>query len=359
MPRSNTSGKKNVDATPSPHTYGSLGFTPTAGRCLVVYGGFVVTVGTPSGGVTVADNLGGSWTVRYRSNASASYIAFIAWRENIPSGITSVSVTVPGTGSPGGYSSAAVDEFDDILASSALDQTSGGSGDMSAAAVSSGNITTTWGHELLLTAAVSDDSSPNTAWDAIGGSGSWTQSFQEQDTTAHTAAQAGYQYVNGKGTYNSTQRYSISLNNPNDNVVIVSLKRNVSLVATDSAQSNVSVASITTPGVDTSGANMLVAQVTCSGNVLPAMSDSNGNTWTNVQTQINNGGDFISLFVAYNATVGAAHTVTAGSLGGNFATICIAAYAGMASASAFDVKATGTGNSTTLSAGPKIGRAHV
>lgn len=220
MARSNTSGKKDIDAGSAPFAIGTLGFSPTAGRCLVIYGGIILTSGTLTV-LSVAANVGSTWTLKQRAGVGGHHFAFIAWLENIPGGITTVNITC-GAGASG-YVACAVDEFDDITTSTAFDQTNGGGTDMSGAAVSSGNITTTQATELLLTAAVSDDNG-TTAWASIGGSGTWTQSFQEADTTAHAAAQAGYQYVASTGTYNSTQRYSITTNGPDDSVLIASLK---------------------------------------------------------------------------------------------------------------------------------------
>jgi hypothetical protein len=217
--RVNTSGKKLINGGAEPYAFGSLGFSPAAGNCLVIYGGYVCTGGT-SGVSSVTDNLGGTWTTRTQFSGPGTHVAFIAWRENIPAGIT--TVTVHGVGGASGYVAIAVDEFTDIVTASAQDQTNGGSGAMASAAVSSGNVTTTNAADLLLTAAVSDDNG-TTAWNAIGGSGTWTQSFQEADSTTTAPTQTGYQVVLTTGTYNSTHRYTISTN-ADDAVVIVALK---------------------------------------------------------------------------------------------------------------------------------------
>jgi len=210
--------KKLIDGTGQPYVFGSFGFTPSAGNMLVISGALATKTGTP-GVVSVTDSASGTWTV-VKSEVDI-YSAFIAWRENIPSGLT--SVTVNGNTSTTGLLAVDISEWSGMATASAQDQTNGASGNMAPAAVSSGNITTTNAVDLLLTAACSDGSG-TTAWSAIGGSGTWTELFQESDTTIpHAAGQSGYQIVAATGTYNSTQRYSID-DVGTSPVVIVALK---------------------------------------------------------------------------------------------------------------------------------------
>ena len=210
--------KKIIDNLAQPYVFGSFGFTPSAGNMLIISGALVTTGGFTPGVVSVTDSASGTWTL-VKSEVGL-YSAFVAWRENIPSGLT--SVTVNGNTSAFGFLSIDISEWSGMATASAQDQTNGASGNMAPAAVSSGNITTTNADDLLLTAAASDDIG-NTGWSAIGGSGTWTELFQESDSTVHAAGQSGYQIVAATGTYNSTQRYSIDTVGTSP-VVIVALK---------------------------------------------------------------------------------------------------------------------------------------
>lgn len=95
---------------------------------------------------------------------------------------------------------------------------------------------------------------------------------------------------------------------------------------------------ITTPAIDTSGANFLVATVDAFNGVNPIgnVTDSKGNTWANLTTHVSNGGN-VSGFIAYvkNATVGSGHTFSFGTTA-TFPGICVAAYSGVDVTAPFD-----------------------
>jgi hypothetical protein len=121
------------------------------------------------------------------------------------------------------------------------------------------------------------------------------------------------------------------------------------LVANTSAGS-VGGGDITTSGIDTSGANLLVVYVSwypgATANV--AVSDSKGNTWIPLTAiQSSPGGPTKGqLFYCVPTSVGSAHTFTSAGIG-TFSSIFVQAFSGM-NASPFDVE-NGTGQTFTSS----------
>ncbi len=123
-------------------------------------------------------------------------------------------------------------------------------------------------------------------------------------------------------------------------------------VASTSAQGNAAFTN-TTSGINTTGANFLVATITT--NAVPGSSgftsfvDSKGNTWSTAVDWTANGGDSVRIMYVQNpASVGASHTVTLTYGNQQYTVVCFAAYSGMLTASVLDQTATGTGNSTAL-----------
>jgi len=104
----------------------------------------------------------------------------------------------------------------------------------------------------------------------------------------------------------------------------------------------------TTPAIDTSPANFLVAIITTGNNTTPTISDSKSNTWTRLNLNTNGSccaTSHIAIYYVGSATVGSGHTFTCG--GASVAATCtFASFVGMA-ASPFDVQDVGTGTSTT------------
>lgn len=101
--------------------------------------------------------------------------------------------------------------------------------------------------------------------------------------------------------------------------------------------------SVTTSGINTTGANLIILGTGTTG--APVVTDSNGNTWTGL-TAVD--GDFscrARIFYAFNPTVGAGHTFT-NTLTGQLPSISVLALSGSAS-SPFDQQngaASGPGN---------------
>lgn len=92
---------------------------------------------------------------------------------------------------------------------------------------------------------------------------------------------------------------------------------------------------VTSPGINTSGANLIVLSVASDGGVgVVPVSDSNGNTWTQLTSFVAT--NRATLYYCFGPTVGAAHTFTA-SLASSFPSIVVQAWSGAAS-SPFDVQ---------------------
>lgn len=111
----------------------------------------------------------------------------------------------------------------------------------------------------------------------------------------------------------------------------------------------------TTAGVDTTGANLLIAWVNTYGAVTPTLTDSKSNTWTPL-TQINNATDGNArcrMYYATNSpTVGSGHTVTV-SDAGVLQSISFLALAGAHATAPYDQETTNNpgGTPTTIQPG--------
>lgn len=114
----------------------------------------------------------------------------------------------------------------------------------------------------------------------------------------------------------------------------------IALVVKGTAQSS-DTNSVTSSGIDTTGANLLVVAVSWyAGNGVESVtvSDSNSNTWTSLTkaTNVSSGGNQrLQFFYAKNATVGASHTFTASGTA-FYPAVHISAWSGADTSSPFD-----------------------
>lgn len=123
----------------------------------------------------------------------------------------------------------------------------------------------------------------------------------------------------------------------------------IALVAHKSASGNGSSAA-TTAAADTSGSSLLVvAAASYSGGTTAVITDSKGNTWTNL-TLKSAGVVKGRISYAENAVVGSGHTFS-GQATDAYPAIAMQAYSGVATSSAFDVE-NGAANGTVASAQP-------
>ena len=88
----------------------------------------------------------------------------------------------------------------------------------------------------------------------------------------------------------------------------------------------------TSPAVDTTGADLLVA-VLSAGATLSAPSDSKGNTWTKLNTYTGSFSSELAIYYVAAPTVGSGHTFTAN---GSTPGLCVAAFSGAATSGPFD-----------------------
>jgi hypothetical protein len=86
--------------------------------------------------------------------------------------------------------------------------------------------------------------------------------------------------------------------------------------------------SVTTAGVDTTGANLIVLNVVYLQGTSPAVSDSAGNTWTALTQRAAGGGHSSRLYYCLSPTTAASHTFTA-SASTSFPSIYAEAFSGV------------------------------
>lgn len=108
--------------------------------------------------------------------------------------------------------------------------------------------------------------------------------------------------------------------------------------------------SVTTAGVDTTGADLIVLAVSKFGTTAVTVSDSKGNTWTPLTEQASTNAR-TKLYYCVSPTVGSGHTFTA-SGSGTFPTISALAVSGVKTADAFDQEsAGGSGSGSSIQPG--------
>jgi hypothetical protein len=113
----------------------------------------------------------------------------------------------------------------------------------------------------------------------------------------------------------------------------------ISLIASTSAASTNS-ATVTSPAINTTGATLIVV-ISAAQNSSLTITDSVGNTWSNL-TQVSSNG-YQQIYYVVNPTTSASHTFSNSTSSYN-PTICIMAFSGTATSSAFDQQNTGTQN---------------
>lgn len=125
----------------------------------------------------------------------------------------------------------------------------------------------------------------------------------------------------------------------------------LSHVASTGAQGAGPVASITTPAIDTTGADLLVVTYTRFFDVGPAatpITDSKGNTWVASTAELGDPGGlgFVRQFHAANPIVGTGHTFTFTLAAAGFPSVAASAFSGVVLSSPLDKTASGTDTTT-------------
>lgn len=102
----------------------------------------------------------------------------------------------------------------------------------------------------------------------------------------------------------------------------------------------------TTPNIDTTGANLIVIAVSSySDATIPTITDSKGNTWTNISHSTLTGNGRSSLYYCLNPIVGSGHYFTTAQVG-SYANILAMAFSGAKATSALE---NNTGATTLVS----------
>ena len=111
--------------------------------------------------------------------------------------------------------------------------------------------------------------------------------------------------------------------------------------------------SVTTSGIDTTGATLIVLAVNAFADPAGSgtLSDSKGNTWTGLTTYNSFSALFIRLYYCASPTVGSGHTFTWASTGQNPG-ICVQAYSGAATSSPLDQQSGASGDNQPGSVTP-------
>lgn len=122
---------------------------------------------------------------------------------------------------------------------------------------------------------------------------------------------------------------------------------------TGTVAGNAANGAVTTTGVDTTGADLIVAAVHAYNDALSGhLSDSNGNTWSKLTTY-GTTGSCVALFYCAAPVVGSGHTFTVGAGHGDpsgYHTVTVAAFSG-ANASPYEAESGATGTSEPLRPG--------
>lgn len=176
----------------------TITYSFTAGKHAVVAGSIYGTT------ITVSDSSSTSWTVQKITDGGPNS-AFVAYRENMPSGITSVTVTSDILA----YGAVWVDEWDGVATSSSQDGSAvtAVNNTTPVNSLGTGNITPTDPNCLIYAAGSADDNS-TTAWNTSLASPTWTEIGQEADTTASHATQVLFIVASGStGPFSRTFSY--------------------------------------------------------------------------------------------------------------------------------------------------------
>lgn len=118
------------------------------------------------------------------------------------------------------------------------------------------------------------------------------------------------------------------------------------LIANASAGFTSSGSGCTTSPIDTTGADLIVVGSAWFTDQ-PTLTDSNGNTWTQLTTQADTNGDHSALYYCVSPTVGSGHTFSLSAGGFSFSTLWVAAFSGVDTSAAFDLQA-GNGSSSSV-----------
>lgn len=165
-----------------------ISYTPNAAGNLLTVSTGVVSNSTP----TVADSGSTSWSVRSVSvNPSGleNEVAQVGYRENIPSGLTGVTVSIATTT----YGWAKVEEWSGAATSSVYDATSGdvtANGGTNGTSLASGSLTPSDAADLILGICTNDDTAGSPVWNTPGGG--FSESFHGDPYSNNSGAQAVY-----------------------------------------------------------------------------------------------------------------------------------------------------------------------
>lgn len=194
-------GKKVVDSVATGSTTITGLPSTTANNWLVCCGSIFQTGTTPAIAISLSDSSGaGSWTVLTSPNGNNKY-SFIAFKENIASGITTVTINAAGSSN---FYCVSADEFSGGATTSSQDKTTGATG---ARPLSTGSITNTGNPNDLIIAVANSDDSGSSAWVANSG---WTTFAEEGDSTVHVCSKSIFQIASSNtGPWSATFDYPI------------------------------------------------------------------------------------------------------------------------------------------------------
>lgn len=122
-----------------------------------------------------------------------------------------------------------------------------------------------------------------------------------------------------------------------------------------SAQCSNGFSAVTTAGVNTTGANLLVVSLNSENQTgIGFLSDSYSNTWVELTEQTLFGVALTRLAYCLNPTVGAGHTFSWGHSDTQYWAITVAGFSGVATSSAFDKENGGTNSGAATITAPSL-----
>ncbi len=207
-------GKVLLDSAANPCLI--TGLTATSAGDLVIvpfsFNGASVNITAAQGQNGSGTNLGGTWSVLQSSLSAGNNRAGIVYCLSAPAGVTQIQLT-GSAGSPFGVASADRFTYAGTLSLDTGSTPAGGfrsaveTGTSTTVPLNSGNLTLSSANNAILVFAYgSDDSANGTV--TIGGSGTYTSTHNEGDTTTHHAGAGGFQIVAATGPHNVTGLYN-------------------------------------------------------------------------------------------------------------------------------------------------------
>jgi len=173
-------------------------------------------------------------------------------------------------------------------------------------------------------------------------------SFSTYDPHNHDASTVGIVFGYQIQTTATSRTPTFTVNTSNSQYAITSFvligpASNPPVLLSHTLKQSTNSNDATTSAIDTRGASAIFVLAAVDSSSSEVITDSQSNTWT-ARTDFNNGANHVRLFYCLSPSTNASHTFTVTQTGAK-PSICVAAFSGILTASAFDVENSG-GNNT-------------